>query len=127
MTDITTLSDRDLLILAAKFCNYEIHRGIIDDFLVRKVRDSLFVKWNPLTDAGDRARACDEHYINVHIGRYSAYVDHYPLEGGKKAEWQEMHTKHNNNRTVAANYAATRLMAMMQLEKEKKNVHKSTA
>lgn len=123
MTDITTLSDRELLELAAKFC------GIPGEYFGWEVTGEIGIwdqeidgyLWNPLQNAGDRARACDEHYINVHIGRYSAYVDHYPLGEGKKAEWQEMLTKHNNNRTIAANYAATRLMAMMQLQKEKHN------
>ena len=126
MTDITTLSDRELLELAAKFC------GIPGEYFGWEVTGEVGIwdqeidgyLWNPLQNAGDRARACDEHGIAV-IPWGTCVIAKVQNQSGKGYVFHEEVYSFHPNRTVAANYAATRLMAKMQLAKEKKNVHNS--
>ena len=118
MTDITTLSDRELLELTAKFC------GIPGEYFGWEVTGEVGIwdqeidgyLWNPLQNAGDRARACDEYMISIiHETRLKrVYV--VVSEDIIGFEVFEDYSDHKN-RTIAANYAATRLMAMMQLQK----------
>lgn len=111
MTDITTLSDRELLELAAAYCKIAVvpcENGW---------NESYPLGWNPLTDAGDRARACDEHGIAV-IPWGSCVIAKVQNQSGKGYVFREEAYSLLPNRTTAANYAATRLMAIVQIEKE---------
>ena len=119
MTGITTLSDRELLELAAKFCGYEQVSSIIHPKNgIRVGCSGKLFWWNSLTDPGDRARACDEHGIAV-IPWGTCVIAKVQNQSGKGYVFREEAYSLLPNRTIAANYAATRLMAMMQLQKEK--------
>lgn len=112
MKPTTELNDRELLELAAEYCGYEYRpqNGCI-------VVDGLPCKWNPLTDAGDRARMCDDLLIAVvHWDEHMGIVSAENVE--ENTQRNEYYSDHNNNRTAAANYAAVMMVAMMQLAKQ---------
>ena len=115
MTDITTLPDRDLLEYAAKFCGKKVI-GIGDYGLTIDLPKGRAEIFNPLTDAGDRARMCDENAIDIEhdtdIGFVIAWHD------GKSRSHSERYADYTNNRTLAANYAATRLAAKLWMERQ---------
>lgn len=116
MTDITKLSDRSLLEAAAKFCGYGVIANHETALVLRKQKNGPALWWSSLTDAGDRARMCDENAIDIEhdtdIGFVIAWHD------GKSRSHSERYADYTNNRTLAANYAATRLAARLWIERQ---------
>lgn len=119
MKPITNYTDCELLKLTAVYCGKKT-KAIVEDqndqFIGLHVSGKRGV-WNPLTDAGDRARMCDELHISVlhwlpHMGIVTAEDSYEDMQR------DEYYANHNNSRTTAANYAAVRLVAMMQLAKQ---------
>ena len=108
MKPITAYTDRELLELCAAYC------GVAVVPYKNRWNESYPLGWNPLTDAGDRERMCDELRITVaHWGN-----DVRAFELGPDFRHSEKFSAHNNSRITAANYAAVRLVATMQLAKQ---------
>ena len=118
MKPITDYTDKELLELAAAYCGKKT-KAIVEDqndqFIGLHVSGKRGV-WNPLTDAGDRARMCDELGIDITHYIVDSIVDAY--SGSEEVACAESYLDHGNNRTIAANYAAVRLVATMQLAKQ---------
>ena len=79
MTDITTLSDRELLELAAKFCGYDVNLlNENPDYWYRFDTDEKML-WNPLTDDGDALRLAVRLNLVIEPPRDNgfAHVYHY--------------------------------------------------
>ena len=110
MKPIADYIDREMLELAAAYCGYEYRpqNGCI-------VVDGLPCKWNPITDAGDRARMCDELQLDMLHCQSTGEVT---VSSSKPTKWhRERYSDHNGSRTTTANYAAVRLVAKIELAK----------
>ena len=109
MKPITEYSDKELLELTADAVIHSSWKGN------QAFKSGFLSSWNPLTDAGDRARMCDELQLDMLHCKSTGEIT---VSSSKPTKWhRERYSDHNNSRTTAANYAAVRLVAKMELQK----------